>query len=309
MAETSASSEILLSAAVTTWLLLQIRCATAAGLPRLAERTSGNQFADPGFVVTEDIFEHVLIVLAETRRLAANCGRSPREFRARTFDRKFSVTGMRERDEMPAMYELRIGVRVGAALHLMRRNAVRLKPGFDRAALDCTAPRGDRRVDCVAMLESSGGGGVARVARQVLIFHCEAEAAPVVIIATDDRDPLVVTGRGIDAVRREGSIGISDASLDAAVHGVVENRRAKKMDRAFSLRLIDILPFTRASPMVERRENCHRREPRRDVVRVRAEDAGRSAVGPSGESVTSRNRGRHVAEAGDLRQRPRLSHQ
>src|ERR1700691_1433985 len=131
MAETSASSEILLSVAVTTWLLLQIRRATAAGLPRLAERTRGHQFADPGFVVAEDVFEHVLIVLAETRRGAANGGRSPREFCARTFDREFSVTGMRERDEMPAMHKLRIGVRVRAALHLMHGNAVRLKPGFD----------------------------------------------------------------------------------------------------------------------------------------------------------------------------------
>src|ERR1700719_4374995 len=120
MADTSASSEILLSAAVTTWLLLQIRRAADVGLEaRLAKRTGRHQFADSRFVVAEDAFEDVLIVLAQHRRGATDDGRSARQFRARTFDREFAEARMSERDEVAAMSKLRIGVRVSAVLHLV----------------------------------------------------------------------------------------------------------------------------------------------------------------------------------------------
>ena len=81
------------------------------------------------------------------------------------------------------------------------------------------------------------------------------------------------------------------------------------MNRAFSLRLIDILTLAGAPPMVERRKNRNRCVTWRHVVRVRAEDPGGSAVRPSGDIVKSRNRGCHVAEAGDFRKRSGLSHQ
>src|ERR1700735_235939 len=134
MADTSASSEILLSAAVTTWLLLQVRRESGAGLAPLTEGTGSHQFSDSGFVVAENFFEDVLIVLPKRRCRPPDSGRSAREFRARTFDREFAEAGMIECHEMAAMRKLRIGVRVGAVLHLVRRNAVRLKAGFDRAS-------------------------------------------------------------------------------------------------------------------------------------------------------------------------------
>jgi len=59
-------------------------------LTRLAERTGRNQFGDSRFVVAEDAFEHVLIVLAKGWSSAPNGRRGSREFRARTFDREFA---------------------------------------------------------------------------------------------------------------------------------------------------------------------------------------------------------------------------
>ena len=125
------------------------------------------------------------------------------------------------------------------------------------------------------MLESSRSRRVARVAREVFIFHRGAQAAPIVIVAADDRDPLVIAGGWINAVGRESGVGISDSFLDAAIHRVVENRGPEKVNRAFSLRLIDVLALPGAAPMIERRENRDRGKTRRDVVGVRAEDAGR----------------------------------
>src|SRR5271169_1662816 len=136
MADTSASSEILLSAGIATWLLLQVRCAAGAGLTRLAKCARRRQFADSRFVVAEDVFKHVLIVLTETRRGAVDDARRAREFRARTLDGEFTEAGMIERDEVRAMLELWIGECVGAVLYLMRGNAVRLQARFDCAAIE-----------------------------------------------------------------------------------------------------------------------------------------------------------------------------
>src|SRR5260370_17554917 len=111
MADTSASSEILLSAAVTTWLLLQIRRAADVGLGAcLAERTGRHQLTDSRFVVAEDAFEDVLIVPAHCWSGATDDSRGARQFRAGTFDRKFPEAWMIERDEVATMRELRIAV-------------------------------------------------------------------------------------------------------------------------------------------------------------------------------------------------------
>ena len=60
------------------------------------------------------------------------------------------------------------------------------------------------------MVEPSSGGRVTRVAGKVFIFNCSAKAAPVVIAAADDRDPLVIAGGWINAMGREDGVGISD---------------------------------------------------------------------------------------------------
>src|SRR5712692_3427536 len=141
------------------------------------------------------------------------------------------------------------------------------------------------------MLAASRGSREPRVARQVFVFHCGAQLAPVVVIAAHDRKPLVfsmlLAGGRINAVGRETGVGISDPSIDAAVYGVVENRGTEKMNRAFRLRLIDILALAGAAPIIERRKNRHRSKPRRHVIGVRTEESGRRPVGPSGEIVES----------------------
>src|ERR1700735_1255185 len=122
------------------------------------------------------------------------------------------------------------------------------------------------------MLESSGNRRISRVTREIFIVHRSDQAAPIVIVAADDCDPIVVAGGWINTVRREDGVKIPDASVDAAVHRVVENRRPEKLNRAFSLRLIDVLPLPGAAPMIKRSENRDRSKSRRHVVGVRAED-------------------------------------
>jgi len=130
------------------------------------------------------------------------------------------------------------------------------------------------------MLETSSGGSVARVAREILIVHRDAQTPPVVIVAANDRDPIVVAGGWIDAVRRETRVKVSGAFVDAAVDRVVENRGPEKVKRAFRLRLIDILAFASAAAMVQRRENRHRGKTRRNIIggtrRRRRRERGRA---------------------------------
>src|SRR5579863_3847134 len=109
--------------------------------------------------------------------------------------------------------------------------------------------------------------------------------APVVVVAAYDRDPLVITVGGVNAVGCENRVGIPNPAVDTAVHGVVENRGGEKVNRALGLRLIDILALAGAPPIIERRKNRHRGETRRNVIGVRAEGSGGRAVGPSGEIV------------------------
>src|SRR5271156_50985 len=165
---------------------------------------------------------------------------------------------MIERDEVFTMRELRIGVRVGAVLHLVSGNAVRLQTGLDGGAIEFSAPGCDRRIDRVAMLESSRRRRVARVVRKVFIVHCGAQAAPIVIVAAYYRDPIVIAGGRINAVGREGGGANSGARIGAAGHRVVENGGPKKVNRAFSLRLIDVLALPGAPPMIQRGENRDR---------------------------------------------------
>lgn len=95
----------------------------------LAKCTGFHKFADLRFVVAEDAFKHVLIVLSQRGCGATDSRRSARQFRARTLDREFAERRMIERGEVSTMRELRIGVRVGAVLQLMSGNAVRLQTG------------------------------------------------------------------------------------------------------------------------------------------------------------------------------------
>src|SRR5260370_12881473 len=104
MADTSASSEILLSAAVTTWLLLQIRRAADVGLGAcLAERTGRHQLTDSRFAVAEDAFEDVLIVLAQRWSGATDDSRRARQLRAGTFDGDFPEARVIARDDAAPM--------------------------------------------------------------------------------------------------------------------------------------------------------------------------------------------------------------
>src|SRR5712692_1483282 len=107
------------------------------------------------------------------------------------------------------------------------------------------------------MLAASGGDCESRVASESFIFHCCAEVAPIVVVAAHDCDPVVVilillilACRLINAVRREHRVGVSDSFADSGVYGVVENRGAEKMNRAFRLGLIDVLAFAGAAPII-----------------------------------------------------------
>jgi len=94
----------------------------------------------------------MLIILSERRRSPADSRWSAGEFRARSLDSEFSEARMIERNEMASMRELWIAIRVGAVLHLMSGNGVRLKPGFYGATIELSAPGCDRRIDRVAMI-------------------------------------------------------------------------------------------------------------------------------------------------------------
>src|ERR1700685_2351631 len=98
---------------------------------------------------------------------------------------------MLDRDEMAAMRKLRIGVRIRTVLHLVRRDAARLKASLDFAAIYRAAPGRDRRVDRLAMLAPPRRSFIARVARELFTSHRRAQIAPIVIVAARNRDPLV----------------------------------------------------------------------------------------------------------------------
>ena len=112
-------------------------------MTRLAECAGGDQFADAVFVVAENVFEDVLIVLAQGWSGAADARGGAREFCARAFDGEFSCGRMVEGDEVAAVRELRIAICCGAVLDAVTGDAVGLKQRFDRGGIAGAGPCGD----------------------------------------------------------------------------------------------------------------------------------------------------------------------
>jgi hypothetical protein len=90
--------------------------------------------------------------------------------------------------------------------------------------------------------------------------NCRAKTTPIVIGSANYRDPFILTRDRIDPVRSEDMISVSGSYLDATIHCVVENGRAKEVKRALRLRLIDILAFSGATAVVKRGKNRHSAE-------------------------------------------------
>src|SRR5690348_16297729 len=97
-------------------------------------------------------------------------------------------------------------------------------------------------------------------------------------------------------MRRMMRVAIADPLLHVLVDRVIDQRRRQKMERGLGLRLIDMLAFSSAPPIIERGEHRKRAETRRDVVGISAERSRRWPIRPSAQIVKARYCRGHIAE-------------
>src|SRR5262249_52885793 len=104
-------------------------------------------------------------------------------------------------------------------------------------------PRLDRGVECVLMLQPAFERRKAAVIEPVATFGGARQRPPFVIAEAGDRDPAILAGAAIGAVRRRRLIGraVAVAAEHAVVGRPVEDRRAGQEDAALALRGVDPL--------------------------------------------------------------------
>ena len=173
--------------------------------------------------------------------------------------------------------ELRVDGAVAGVLHAVRRHA-----GGDRRVhrLVRRAPRRPRRstnvVELVAPRQPLGRGQVG----EVVAPEQRGERPPVGVVPAGDRPP---TGRR--RCSRYTPCGAMCGSVlpvrgpRAAVHRLVEDRRAEEVDARLGLGEVEVLPLAGAPAVVERGEQRAQRQARRRDSRCRrrtARDGGRS---------------------------------
>ena len=148
-------------------------------------------------------------------------------------------------------------------------------------------PRRHQSVELDFVREATGKGREAR-RRRPSPRRAPRQRLPVVVVATRDRDPLVVAGRRVDAVRRHPrrlavvAVGHPGAPQRTAVHRVVEQRGAVERRAGLGARHVDPLALARAVAVDQRREDGDRHEVAAMVVHVGVAPTGPGQAGEPG---------------------------
>ena len=179
---------------------------------------------------------------------------------------------MLERDDEPALEQMRIGVMVIGAHHRHRRNTVGLQKRRGSLGVAPDGPGAQPRAERLGDVEACCDAVERRV---VFPAECRLEPEPGGVIGDGDGDPAIVTGRGVDAVRsaRRRFVPPHRMRVDdgARVGGTgvvvsVEVHLADEVRRSFGLGHVDQLALAGAVAVGQRGQQCHREHLAGDVV-------------------------------------------
>ena len=216
-----------------------------------------------------------------------------------------AVLGVGQRDPVPEVLQLRVGEALAGVLHGVGRDTRRRwRRRWPRRACgrQSTArrPRRARRVGRAGRRPGVRRGRAGRARRR---------APPVGVVAAGDRDPGIVTGARVHAVRRHHRVGVALARHLATVDGLVEHGGGQEVHARLGLGEVEVLALARSAAVIEGGEHGAQCEARRRIVAVGAERTARRPVRPTREVEEAAERRPHRAEAGIALQRPGLAEQ
>ena len=212
-------------------------------------------------------------------------------------------------DEMLPVPELRVVVQFGDGLDRAGRDVLGLECAFRLVRVELPGPLGDGGVEFVLVRQAALGRGEAFVAAQVGALHDFAQRTPLVVGFHADGDPAVFARGLVHAVRGEVQVAVAHPRAGVAVHGLVEQEGRQEVQRGLGLGQVDVLAVAGLVLVFQRGQDGRGVVPRRNVVGVRAERAGRVAVGPAGRIVEPGHGRGQIAEPGEMGVRPGLPHQ
>ncbi len=238
--------------------------------------------------------EHFLVVLAEAGRAARHAPGGRREPRRQSVDAH--LAHRRVGDRRPEPLRVRIVVDpLAGRLHGGAGHARLAEPPLDLELVALRRPRRDVLVERILVRKPRLEVSVTRMLRP-RIADQRGQPPPVGLAAARDRDPGVLAGAGIDAVRRHrrpfAAVGVRLALAPgrAAVDAPVEQRRAVQRQRGLGAGQVDPLALAGALAVDQRQEDGHRHVVAAGVVHVGVAPAGRRLAGQAGGEGQSRDR-------------------
>src|SRR5277367_3560503 len=247
-------------------------------------------------------------MLADSRPAPSRRKRCAIEREPWALDFRFAENRIIDLVEMTRVAKIDVAREVAAMADNMRRNARRLQAILDRCGFLLARPGRDRRLQLIAIAQSSDNSAELRVAQ----FHNHrAKCVPMSWRRRVDRNPSILTAAWIQTLghlqRRSGEAA---ALWNRAVRGVLVICRHHELDPRFRLRGIDVTSLARDRPAMERRQDARDNKSWSHSIRPRPKGSRRLAFGPSDLIGRPRHRRAHRAyAAGALCIRSRLSEQ
>ena len=203
--------------------------------------------------------------------------------------------------------QLRILVRVPHRRHPVRGHAHRLQLLLNLFHAARAGPRSNSRLQIILRRQPPLHRCVTRISRQLPVLGYRARQRPPLLVARRrNRAPAILAHAAEHPVRRIAQIAVAQRRLHSLCIERVDQRRIQHQRRRLQLRYVDVLPFARAPPMIQRRQQRDDRHVRRDPVRVRHACADRLAIRPARQPRDARCRLQCQPEPPKARVRSRL---
>jgi hypothetical protein len=240
------------------------------------------------------------------RRGPLRVHRRARETERQVVVQRLAHLGVRQPDPVLAMRELRVGAgHVVRVLHGAGGYASGLQLSHQFLRVLLCRPGGEQSVQRGPLAEALRHGLPALLQCPRRTAHGHYQRAPLHVVHRRDRDPAVLAGRRIHAVRCGPGMVVAAPLLQTAVDGEVQESRPQQRQHGLGLREVDELALPRATPVPQR---CKQRKGGmagiRQVVRIVGAGASRDAIGQPAQVLDARQRGDAAAGAAEVALRP-----
>ena len=237
----------------------------------LCDGAGDDKVGHPVIVVSEDVTQDHVGVLADRRAGPRGVRRGARVGPVGTFDERLAMVGMGDQAEVVPVGQLRVVHALRRVLHVVGGDVGGLEAILDDLGRVLARPGADDPVELYLAGAPLVGGEVG----EVVAADEVGEPAPAVVVLAGDGYPAVVAGSGVDAVGHERRVVVSSARRDPSVHRPVEQCRRQQVQGGLTLGDVDVLALAGAPGVVDGRQGGERGEAWGDVVGVREEWPGR----------------------------------